>query len=255
MEYQKSGHSIPTFILYTIFIQKRQVLSKKSISLKKKKFILTKQIFLSRQKVKEHDQLVFNENGKPVMIGDYISVTAENSKATDRAKAEIIVSQKGKKREKRMTLSEAIDKYIEFSDAILSPTTIAGYRTIQQYGFRSIIDTNIYDLTTEKLREAVNIKSRRPAARKKTPISAKTVANEYGLITAVLHSYYTDLDMEITLPQKSKQFHELSQPDEIFRIVAVRSSHKKLKHLLRDKSILDIIDMQHDLQHGNEKTP
>lgn len=122
-----------------------------------------------KQKTDKNGQPVFDKNGKPVMIRDYISVTAENSKAADRAKAEVIVKQKGKKRQRHMTLSEAIDKYIESSDAILSPTTIAGYRTIQQYGFRSIIDTNIYDLTTEKLREAVNIESKRPAARKKTP--------------------------------------------------------------------------------------
>ena len=46
------------------------------------------------------------------------------------------------------TLKEAIDKYIESSDAVLSPSTIRGYRTAQKNSFQGIMNMKLKSLST-----------------------------------------------------------------------------------------------------------
>lgn len=122
-----------------------------------------------------------------------------------------------------MTLTEAIDKYIESRSAIRSPTTIQDYRCIQKNGFQDLMDTKLKDLDEVILQEAVNMEARRPSNarhKKPKPISAKRLRNEWGLITAVLNKYRKNLDLdEIELPQVKPRIVELPPAKDVLRII------------------------------------
>lgn len=118
-----------------------------------------------------------------------------------------------------LTLSEAIDKYISESDAILSPSTIRGYRTIQRNAFVSIMAMPLSRITGDLLKSAVNAECKRTTGKKNPkPLSSKTVHNEYGLLCAVLNNYAPNIEKDITLPQLEHNQHELSSPDVLYNI-------------------------------------
>lgn len=98
---------------------------------------------------------------------------------------------------KNMTVKQAIDKYIESKDSVLSPSTVAGYKRIRDNHFSELMGTKLSELRPESIQRAINKMSR-----EKSP---KTVRNAYGLLTAVIGEYYPDLNLRnITLPQKQK---------------------------------------------------
>ena len=51
---------------------------------------------------------------------------------------------------KSLTLSEAIDAYIEKRDAVLSPATIRGYRNIQRSRFKSTMGRKLEDISPQE---------------------------------------------------------------------------------------------------------
>lgn len=116
-------------------------------------------------------------------------------------------------------LGEAIDLFIELSEATLSPSTISGYKRARKYGFKMLMDIPISNLTQKKLQEAVNQEAKRKNIKHPSEtISPKTVKNEYGLITATLNKYYPDLNCSVSLPKTQRKIKELSTPDAIFSI-------------------------------------
>lgn len=181
-----------------------------------------------RRKVYDHSEPVFDESGRPMLDANgkqkmkkiYVSITAESAAEANRLVAEYKLNKNYHPVASDMTLYEAIDKYISISDNILSQSTIRGYRTIQRNAFRSIINIKISKLTTDMLKEAVNTESKRTTGKNNPkPISAKTISNEYGLISAVLNTYVPVLDTNIKLPQIEHNQHELSTPDVIYDMV------------------------------------
>lgn len=182
-----------------------------------------------RRQIYDHSEPVFDEFGKPVMNPKtgkqkvkriYTSITANTTAEANLIKAEIKAGKKKIFKPSDMTLSEAIDKYITTSDALLSPSTIRGYRTIQRNAFLSIMNKKLAALTTDVLRNAVNEECKRTTGTKNPKqISSKTVINEYGLISAVLNMYVPTLDLNVKLPQIEHNQHDLSTPDVIYNLV------------------------------------
>ena len=197
-----------------------------------------------RCQVFSHYEPQYDSSGAPVIDPKtgkqkkkriYESFTCDDpSKAGKReaeyAAAEFAMQKKERKRPTNLTLREAIDKYIENSDAVLSPTTIEGYKVIKQHAFQNIMDTKLRDITKELLQNAVNEESKRKRKRTDKQISPKTVKNEYGLITAVLNAYYPSLDCTVRLPDRPVVIKELLQPDVIFD--AVKGTSVELPVLL-----------------------
>ncbi|MBQ8135188.1 MAG: site-specific integrase [Clostridia bacterium] len=96
-----------------------------------------------------------------------------------------------------MTLSEAIDKYIEFKGATLSPSTIRGYRFIQRKSLQAIMNIKINKLTLNMIQAAVNAEIKEK--------KAKTLKNEIGLVKSVLKMYAPSLSLNgLTLPQRER---------------------------------------------------
>ena len=182
-----------------------------------------------RRQVYDHSELVFDASGKPVIDPKtgkqkkkriYISVTADTGQEADLVKAELRAGKRQLQKPAQLTVSEAIDKYICSSDALLSPSTIRGYRTIQRNAFASIMNTQLSQLTNTVLRDAVNAECKRTTGKKNPkPLSSKTVINEYGLLSAVLNMYAPNLDSTVKLPQVEHNQHDISTPDVIFEIV------------------------------------
>lgn len=115
-----------------------------------------------------------------------------------------------------MTLSEGIDKYIEFKGGTLSPSTIRGYRNVQKNNFRSIMCIKLNKLTVNKIQAAINLEigSKKP----------KTLQNQIGFIKSVLKMYAPSLNLSaITLPQKEKfEAQELTMKEVVCLLKAIR---------------------------------
>lgn len=144
----------------------------------------------------------------------YVSFTSNDPSAKGRKEAELQAAlfqankskpiQEKRREYSNLTLTEAIDKYIESREILnCSPTTIQDYRCIQKNGFQNLMDMHLKDIDESVLQEAIDTESHRPANnRDRKPISAKRLKNEWGLISAVLHKYRKEIDLEeIELPK------------------------------------------------------
>lgn len=181
-----------------------------------------------RRLIYDHSEPVFDDDGNPVIDQKtgkqkkkriYRSVTANTTKEVELSKALVKTGKKSTIVPQKLTLREAIDKYINTSDAILSPSTIRGYRTIQRNAFASIMDIRLNNITNDILREAVNEECKRRTKKGNKPLSPKTVSNNFGLISSVLHMYHPNLDLSVKLPQVEHNKNEISTPDVIYDIV------------------------------------
>ena len=110
-----------------------------------------------------------------------------------------------------MTVSEAIDAYISSKSAVLSPSSIRGYRIIQRNCLQSIMSVKLCDLTPDLVQRAVNADAVR--------LAPKTVRNAHGLLTATLDLYRHGFNPSTTLPQKRKAEIVVPSADEVAKIL------------------------------------
>lgn len=154
--------------------------------------------------------------------------------APTKAECEFLAAafKKDKKRRKKepakITVRQAIEKYIELSD-LLSPTTLSGYRKILNYGFPSIMDVNVEDLDNIAAQEAINLEAKRKVTRTGKIISPKTVKNEWGLVSSALH-VICKMSFDIKLPTVQQNAEEL--PDHRVVIQAIKGTSIELPCLL-----------------------
>lgn len=189
-----------------------------------------------------HTEKVIDEKtGKTKKKRIYESFTSDDPSPRGKKEAEAAAAlfQLNKEKQPRrndyhnMTLTEAIDAYIETREAInRSPTTIQEYRCTQKYGFQDLMDMKLKDLDNELLQEAINMEARRPSQgrnRKKT-ISAKRLKNEWGLISAVLRKYRNDMNYSVELPPVAERVPELLPAETV--LAAVKGTEIELAVLL-----------------------
>lgn len=136
----------------------------------------------------------YDKDGKKIRK----SFTAPTKKEVEFLAAEFKVKHKEIARDKSaMTLSEGIDKYIQFKGNTLSPCTVRSYRIIQKNAFPSIMDTKMNGLNLTSIQAAINAE-----VGVKSP---KTISNEISLVKSVLKMYAPYLSLNgLTLPQKEK---------------------------------------------------
>lgn len=137
--------------------------------------------------------------------GERISVVDEDPAV---AHAKVLAIKAGvieeAKNPRRITLGAAIDRYIESKDAILSPSTIVGYRKMQRNDFTTLLKVNVADITQEQIQRWVNTLAKTKAS--------KTVRNAHGLLAVVLAEYRPEMTLRTTLPQKDAV--QINIPDE-----------------------------------------
>ena len=152
-------------------------------------------------------------NVQVMVDGKRVSITAPTEKEAVAKAAQIKADGKiAARREKKLTLREAIDEYIALKGRVLSPSTIRGYRTTQRNRFQKIMDTDIHRLDKQTIQREVT--------REAGLCAAKTVANAYGLIRPVLKEYGIDV-FGVRLPQIVKQQKQYLQPEDIGKLIQV----------------------------------
>lgn len=141
-------------------------------------------------------------NVKLMVDGVRLSITEPTKKEAEAKAAAVKLGMQSAQKRRDITVGEAIDLYIESKDAVLSPSTIAGYKKQRANTLQSLMDIPVASLTQEAVQVAIN-----SMARTKSP---KYVKNAHGLLTAALHVYRPDFVLHTTLPQKEK--HEIVIP-------------------------------------------
>lgn len=148
--------------------------------------------------------------------GQSIPVMAETAKECKRRaaiiKAEAQAAAMPAKRAE-ITLTEAIDRYIDERKNSLSPSTIRGYRTIQRTRF---LDTMPRRLSTIRANEWRGIVDKELGI-----ASKKTVKNAWAFIKSVLrvHGISVDADVKVAGARKKSGVRWL-EPDEIRKFVS-----------------------------------
>lgn len=138
--------------------------------------------------------LVGREDGKQ----KFISATAKTSKAAIKAANALAEEYNVKMAHSKVTLGEAMDKFIDSKTSILSPASIATYRSLRNNAYDDIIDSNISDLTIESIQLCI--------ANYAVNHTPKSVRNINGFLSSVLSTARPDLDLSvIALPKKVKK--------------------------------------------------
>ena len=178
--------------------------------------------------------------------GQDISITRDTEKA---AVAEAMAIKAGikdaAKAPKRITLSKAIDNYIDVRRNILSPSTIRGYRIIQNNRFQSMMHRDITAVTANQWQRAVNLEARK--------FSSKTIINSWRFISSVIHESTGKL-ISVQLPQQVRNERPWLTPEQIpVFVTAVKGTHIEIPALLalsslRCSELLDLKWSDIDLQ-------
>lgn len=129
----------------------------------------------------------------------------------------------GKREEtENMTVGQAIDKYIEMKENVLSPTTVNGYYEKRRNCLQSIMNIPLCALENSQIQIAINKDS--------AHLSPKTVRNAYCLLSAALKMFRPDFMPIVTLPAKQHKVKDLPAVDAIIR--AIRGTDVELPCLL-----------------------
>ena len=156
--------------------------------------------------------------------GQDIGITRSTEKAAVAAALSIKAGLQEATKFENITLTKAIDRYIEDRSEILSPSTIRGYRTIQRNRLQSLMELPVARINTQAVQRAINADAK--------TVSWKTISNSLGLVTGVL-GYYGVKIGKLTLgedPQKEKAIYT---DDELIRLLkALQGSNIELEALL-----------------------
>lgn len=147
-----------------------------------------------------------------VMVnGKRVSIVDENPAV---AQAKAIALKNGLMEKKNagptMTVGEAIDRYIESKDAVLSPSTIRGYKQLRGNALQELMVEKLSELTQEDVQRAVN-----RMAKDKSP---KSVRNAHGLLSSALAMFAPDIHLRTTMPQKERKEISIPTMEEIQKI-------------------------------------
>lgn len=141
-----------------------------------------------------------DENGKR----KYKSCTADSKKEAIAMAADMQLHYERLGNPLKLTLGQAIDRYIDNRSNVLSPSTILGYRRMRRCNFQELMPLQVNTITSETLQSSINSAVQ--------ALSRKTVANAYGLISAALRSVFPERVFNVRLPAKTKD--EIKLPDE-----------------------------------------
>ena len=124
-----------------------------------------------------------------------------------------------------MTVGDAVDRYIESKDSVLSPSTVAGYKRVRKNDMEDIADTRLPLLTQEAVQRWIN-----GLSKKKSP---KSVRNAHGLLSAALAVYLPDMALRTTMPQKRRYEAAVPSGEDVAAIMeAARGTRDELPILL-----------------------
>ena len=126
----------------------------------------------------------------------------------------------------KMALQTAYERYIDAKEAVLSPSTVAGYRRLAKNTFQPLMRKHLDSITNEMIQREIS-------AMKKGGKSPKYIANASGLLSSVLKMYAPDFRYNVVLPQKEKPDLRTPNDKEISEIIsAVKGTPVELPTLM-----------------------
>lgn len=103
------------------------------------------------------------------------------------------------------TLGQAMNRYIENRQAVLSPSTVRRYKKFVELNFQTLQRRALVSLTQSEVQKEINAM--------RTTYSAKTVKNAWGFLSAVLRE--NGINYTVTLPQVIEAPHAFLEPEQI----------------------------------------
>lgn len=165
-------------------------------------------------------------NGKDIPI---TKPTQKEAEAEAMAVKYGIIEAKEKEDEKKKTLSETIDTYIERRSGSASPSTIYAYKRYKANCFQSMMKSDIYTTTDAQWQSAINRE-----AKGKTP---KYIANVWGLISSAIYEE-TGKRPNVKLPAKEQNQRPYLEPEQIETFVkAIKGESIEIPALLELSSL------------------
>lgn len=162
-----------------------------------------------RCQVFSHYEIVLDKNGKPVIDPKtkkqkqkriYKSFTCDDPSARGKRKAEAMAAEWAdnkeikKDEEVQMTFGDALEKYIQERSAVLSPSSIRKYKSMQRNCMVPLKEYQLKEITQSVIQKVINKAS--------TELSPKSVRDMNGLISAVMKRFHPGIVINITLPKK-----------------------------------------------------
>ena len=185
-----------------------------------------------------------------------VSITADTKQECKRqaqlrkAQHEAGVKLDDDKKGSRVTVSQAIDRYIANMSSRTSPATIRGYKNIQRNRFQTVMHRQLSDISQAQWQRIGNQEAQ--------AVSAKTVKNAWGLIRSVIEQQ-TGERVTVNLPPMIRNERPVLLYDQIPEFLsAVRGTKVEAAallalHSLRCSEILALtwssIDLQRDVIH------
>ena len=165
--------------------------------------------------------------GKDEFGKSIIKTVTADTKAECQYQASVL-KQKGLPKGYRMTVRQAVYKYIRSVEGVISYNTLRGYETILRNYFGLLMDMPVEKLTNTIVQQAISDESQRTTKKGKT-ISPKTIKNGWGLIATALKKV-CDKTFDVRLPQMQVKIKEFPDPQEI--IDAIKGTPSELPCLL-----------------------
>lgn len=134
-------------------------------------------------------------NGKPKRI--YQRFTAKKKKDCERLAKEFEVNHKKHKTTNELTVSDAIQRYIELKTNVLSPSTIRSYQLMYNSKYPLLKDIKLNRLTNEQIQAEINQEA--------AQCSPKYIRNIYGLLTAALEMFAPNFPVRISYPENRQK--------------------------------------------------
>lgn len=162
--------------------------------------------------------------------GQDISITRDTEKeAIAEAMAVKAGIKEAAKKPKKKTVTKAIDDYIEARRNILSPSTIRGYKTIQNNRFQPMMYKDIHSITSDQWQRAVSTEAK--------TVKAKTLTNSWFFLSSVIFEE-TGRRFNIRLPQVVPAERPWLTPEQIPKFVeAVKGDPIEIPALLALSSL------------------
>lgn len=163
----------------------------------------------------------------------YKSFTSDNPLKAGKKEAELMAAQYAAEKKlpssgSTVSFSEALESCIELKEPVLSPSTIRAYKNIGRMlneKYPGFCSKRICDIEQNDIQRVID-----GVAKERSP---KTVRNYHGLITAVLTSNGSSLNVNTTLPQKVPASLYIPSDSDIQRLIdAVRETELEIPVLL-----------------------
>lgn len=148
------------------------------------------------------------------------SFTAPTRKEAEFLAAEYVTHTHETKEKSGLTVGEAINRYIQARENVLSPATVRSYYSIARNRLKGIRDIDIEDVTAEQIQQAINEEAKK--------LAPKTVRNVNGLLSATLREYSPTSSFNVALPKKKKTEMYIPTKEEIETLLLATESDNAL---------------------------